>query len=52
MVSDRPYREARSFDQAIEVFRRERNSGQWDPALVDLFLEMMHTMEPESIVHV
>jgi len=52
MVSDRPYREARSFDQVIGVFRHERSSGQWDPALVDLFLEMMHTMEPESIVHV
>lgn len=41
MVSKRPYRQGRSVARAIEVFRRERSSGQWDPQLVDGFMGMM-----------
>lgn len=41
MVSKRPYREERSVNMVMEVFRRERESGQWDPDLVAGFIQMM-----------
>ncbi|MCL5023934.1 MAG: response regulator [Nitrospirae bacterium] len=41
MVSRRPYREGRSTDAVAEVFRSEKYQGQWDPDLVERFIEMM-----------
>jgi putative two-component system response regulator len=48
MVSKRPYRAGRTLRAAIEVFERERRSGQWDPDLVDHFVAMMNRMEAKG----
>lgn len=45
MVSERPYRNGRSLEMAIEVFRREKQGGQWDPRLLARFVEMIDLME-------
>lgn len=39
MTTDRPYRAARSREEAIEEIRRERG-GQFDPNVVDAFLDL------------
>ncbi|HYZ13186.1 MAG TPA: HD domain-containing phosphohydrolase [Actinomycetota bacterium] len=39
MTTDRPYRAARSREEAIEEIRRERG-GQFDPNVVDVFLDL------------
>lgn len=41
MTSNRPYRKGMTPMQAAEVFEREINSGQWDPALVKKFIELI-----------
>jgi putative two-component system response regulator len=41
MVSKRPYREGRSESTVVEVFRNEKESGQWDPNLVENFIELI-----------
>lgn len=48
MVSRRPYRKGRSSDAVVRVFRDEKQSGQWDPALVEHFVEMIIRWEPEG----
>ncbi len=45
MVSQRPYRNGRSASAVVEVFRDEKHSGQWDPKLVEHFVEMINWME-------
>ncbi len=50
MVSKRPYRAGRSAVVAVDVLTREKNDGQWDPFLVDRFVEMMSRNELESPV--
>jgi len=40
MVYDRVYRKGMGINQARSIFRKERDLGQWDPALVDIFLEI------------
>jgi putative two-component system response regulator len=40
MVSDRPHRRGRSHLEAVQVFERERDSGQWAPEIVDVFLDV------------
>lgn len=40
MVFDRVYREGMGIEQARGIFRKERDSGQWDPRLVDIFLQI------------
>lgn len=49
MASQRPYREGRSMRRVVEVFRDERNAGQWDPYLVDHFVKMMDSMEERGV---
>jgi len=49
MVSKRPYRKGRSVEAVIEIFRRERYSGQWDPNLVEHFIDMTTRAEAERI---
>jgi putative two-component system response regulator len=39
MTTDRPYRAARSREEAAEEIRRERG-GQFDPSVVDVFLDL------------
>ena len=50
MTSDRPYRAAMSMEQASSILRAGRGS-QWDPALVDAFLqylEVLPTAAPQA----
>jgi len=49
MISQRPYRNGRSTDVVIEVLRNEKNAGQWDPSLLDQFVEMIDAMHDERI---
>lgn len=41
MTSDRVYRNAMSENIAIDIFEREKDSGQWDPSLVDKFINLI-----------
>lgn len=41
MVSVRPYRKRRSVKLTLETMKAEQHSGQWDPELLDYFLEML-----------
>jgi putative two-component system response regulator len=41
MVSERPYRGAASTLEVIKRMDLERHSGQWDPVLLEKFVEMM-----------
>ncbi|MBW2466386.1 MAG: HD-GYP domain-containing protein [Deltaproteobacteria bacterium] len=41
MTSNRVYRDAMSENIALDIFEREKNSGQWDPYLVDKFIKLM-----------
>lgn len=34
MTTDRPYRAAMSFEEAVMILEREKDQGQWDPRLV------------------
>lgn len=40
MVFDRVYRPALGLERARTIFRDERDHGQWDPRLVDIFLSI------------
>lgn len=41
MTSDRVYRAAMSDHIALDIFEREKDSGQWDPYLVDKFIKLI-----------
>jgi len=41
MTSNRVYRDAMSENIALDIFEREKNSGQWDPDLVDKFIRLI-----------
>ncbi|MDO8461881.1 MAG: response regulator, partial [Deltaproteobacteria bacterium] len=41
MTTDRPYRKGMKFDEAIKILEKERNSGQWDPQLLDIFVKLI-----------
>ncbi len=41
MTSNRVYRDAMSENIALDIFEREKNSGQWDPYLADKFIELI-----------
>ncbi|RJQ41380.1 MAG: response regulator [Nitrospiraceae bacterium] len=45
MVSERPYRGPASIEEAIRRMEEEKDSGQWDPALLEKFVEMMRGRE-------
>lgn len=45
MVSERPYRKPISIEKAIKKMEEEKTSGQWDPALLEKFVEMMRGKE-------
>ena len=38
---DRRYRKGVSFEVTLATMKKERNDGQWDPELLDQFIEMM-----------
>ncbi len=41
MIGDRVYRKAMPIEKALGILERERDFGQWDPQVVDAFLEMV-----------
>ncbi|MCU7834846.1 MAG: HD domain-containing protein [gamma proteobacterium symbiont of Taylorina sp.] len=41
MTGDRVYRKGMSEEKALSIIKSERDTGQWDPILVDVFIEMM-----------
>ncbi len=41
MITDRPYRKKFPKEKAFDIFRAEKDSGQWDPDVIKAFLEMM-----------
>lgn len=41
MTSDRVYRKGMNDEEALRVLEQERNSGQWDPYLVDQFVTLV-----------
>jgi putative nucleotidyltransferase with HDIG domain len=41
MTSNRVYRDAMSENIAIDIFEREKDSGQWDPYLVEKFIKLI-----------
>jgi len=41
IISERPYRKGISVDMALERMELERDDGQWDPTLLQRFIEMM-----------
>ena len=45
MVSERPYRSPASMEEAIRRMEMEKSFGQWDPSLLDRFIEMMGNKE-------
>ena len=45
MVSERPYRRPISIEKAAKKMEEEKNFGQWDPVLLEKFVEMMRGKE-------
>lgn len=41
MVTDRPYRKKMPKEEAVKIFEKEKNFGQWDLTIVEAFLAMM-----------
>lgn len=41
MTGDRVYRKGIPVLDALDIIKEQRNSGQWDPELVDAFIKMM-----------
>jgi len=42
MYSERLYREGRTAFEVLEVMREEKRLGQWDPVLIEHFIDMMN----------
>ncbi len=42
MTGDRVYRKGMSIDRALKILEQERDSGQWDPEVVDAFIQLVH----------
>lgn len=41
MTGDRVYRKGMTVEKALSILERERDDGQWDPTLLDLFILMI-----------
>ena len=52
MVSIRPYRNKRTVESALQNMESERYSGQWDPELTAIFLNMMNMISKKGYQHV
>jgi len=51
ITSTRSYRKERTPDEAVELFSKEKNSGQWDPDLVEKFFDFIDHLPDKVIVH-
>ncbi|MEC4684978.1 MAG: HD domain-containing phosphohydrolase [Nitrospirota bacterium] len=51
MFSERLYREGRTAFEVLEVMREEKHLGQWDPVLLEHFIEMMNLTGHELLGH-
>ena len=47
MTSSRPYRDAMKKEKALAIMESEKDSGQWDPELLTVFLKMMSKAETD-----
>ncbi|NOY64065.1 MAG: response regulator [Nitrospirae bacterium] len=45
MLSERPYRQGRTYFEVLSSMRREQHNGQWDPELLSYFIEMASVMD-------
>jgi putative two-component system response regulator len=45
MLSERPYRRPISIEKALKKMEEEKNFGQWDPILLERFVEMVRGKE-------
>lgn len=52
MVSIRPYRNTKTVESALLNIESERYSGQWDPELTAIFLNMMHMISKRGYQYV
>ncbi len=43
MTSNRPYRRGISPEQAADIFEREIDSGQWDPTILKIFIDLIRS---------
>jgi putative two-component system response regulator len=50
MVSVRPYRDRRTVKLSLETMRVEQYSGQWDPELLEYFLDMMSPFAEKGLI--
>lgn len=48
MTSDRPYRKGISPEQAANIFEREMHSGQWDPDILKVFIDLIRNQALEK----
>ncbi len=51
MLSERPYRKGLSFDDVLQTFVKEKDFGQWDPALVSNFIEMLKVLGEDYMLN-
>jgi len=49
MFSERLYREGRTAFEVLDVMKEERELGQWDPLLIECFIEMMNLIGHELL---
>ena len=50
MTGDRVYRQGMLPEKALTILRSEKNGGQFDPNLLDAFIEMIETTLKEWVV--
>ncbi len=43
LTGDRVYRQGMDESKALNLIENERNSGQWDPQMIDTFIKMMRS---------
>jgi putative nucleotidyltransferase with HDIG domain len=51
MTSNRVYRDAMSENLALDIFEREKDSGQWDPFLVEKFITLIRQGKGSNNYH-
>ncbi|WP_158089429.1 HD-GYP domain-containing protein [Magnetofaba australis] len=49
MTGDRVYRKGMPQEKALAIFENERDGGQWDPALVDAFVNLMRAQRGQTV---